>query len=150
MKKNVKEVYDYWTSKRYNFSFDSEILDACVNNLTPRELAVLDRGRETCEDSEALKEEFTYLMYKVFNRHNDIASRYSYIDEDGELVISERSSITELDISLETMKNCNQSCVYHIVDIQKETLPSLTFEAIAEVTAAILTFKKEHEDAGGD
>lgn len=150
MKKNVKEVYDYWTSKRYNFVFDSELLDACVNNLSAHETSILEKGKFACEESEALGEEFEFLMYKIFNRHNDIACRYSSIDGNGELVISEKSSITELDISLETMRNCNESCVYHIDDIQKDILPSLTFEAIAEVTAAILTFNEEHKNAGSD
>lgn len=150
MRKNAREVREYWSAKRYNFILDAELLDTAVSCLTPEELKVLDTGRDRCMESEALSEWHTYLMYKVFNRHNDLACGYSRIDTDGELVITENSSITELDISLATMRNCNESLIYRICDIAKEALPSLTFEAIAEVTAAVLAFNKEHSDADSD
>lgn len=149
MKKTVKEFYDYWNGKRLNFVFDSEILDVCVTHLLPHELKIVELGWEECVESEALNVQFTFLMNKIFNRHNDIASRYTRVEND-ELVITPRSSITELDISMSTYKNCNASCIYHIEDVQKDILPSLTFESIAELTGAILTFQKEHEDAGSN
>ena len=146
MKKAAQEFFDYWSGKRYNYTFDSEILDICVTNLSPHELKIAEMGWEECIESEALNTQFVFIMNKLFNRHNDIASRYTRI-EDGELVITERSSITELDISMSTLKNCNASCVFHINDVEKEILPSLTFESIAELTNAILTFKEENENA---
>lgn len=149
MRKAVKEFYEYWSGKRYNFIFDSELLDTCVKYLLPHELKIVEMGWETCLESEALNTQFVFLMNKLFNRHNDLASRYTRIEDD-ELFITERSSITELDISMSTYKNCNASCIYHIEDVQKDLLPSLTFESIAELTNAILTFKEEHSDAGSD
>ncbi len=150
MRKNAREVREYWSSKHYNFVLDAELLDASIGALTPQEIKILDKGRDECMQSEALTEQWLFLMYKIFNRHNDLASRYSTIDENGELCITSNSAITELDISYDTMRNCNASLIYKISDVTKGALPSLTFEAIAEVTAAILNFNEEHSDADSD
>lgn len=146
----MREIREYWEGKRYRFTLDAELLDISLKALDPQELAILQKGRDICKSSEALSEAWEFLAYKVFNRHNDIASRYTILGDDGELTITQDSAITELDISLATMKNCNQSCVYKISDICKDILPTLTFESIAEVTAAILAFNEEHKDATGD
>lgn len=146
----MREIREYWEGKRYRFTLDAELLDISLKALDPQEVAILQKGRAVCEESEALAEAWEFLAYKVFNRHNDIASRYTILGDDGELTVTEESAITELDISLGTMKNCNQSCVYKISDIRKDILPTLTFESIAEVTAAILAFNEEHRDATGD
>ena len=141
----MREIREYWENKRYKFALDAELLDISLKTLESNELTILQKGREVCEGSEALSEVWTFLAYKVFNRHNDIASRYTILGDDGELTITEDSAITELAISLETMRNCNKSCVYKISDIKKDILPTLTFEAIAEVTVAILAFNEEHK-----
>lgn len=146
----TREIREYWEGKRYKFALDAELLDISLKALEPQELAILQKGRDTCKESEALYEAWTFLAYKVFNRHNDIASRYTILDDSGELTVTEDSAITELDISLETMRNCNKSCVYKISDIKKDILPTLTFEAIAEITTAILAFNEEHSDAASD
>ena len=52
--------------------------------------------------------------------------------------LKENSSITELNIELKTLRDCNRNAVYHISDISKEILPALSFEAIADVTGAVI------------
>lgn len=131
MKLEVKNVKDYWTAQSSNFQLDSEILSDCVSALTDAECAVLTTG-------DATDEAFVFLVNKVFNRHNDVCNGVTVIS-DGAVEISSESSITELEISLDTLINCNRNCIYHIADVNKEILPALTFEAIAELTAAIIT-----------
>ena len=87
-------------------------------------------------------EDFLFMLNKAFNRHNDVCSGYTTVikDETGHYCVelTGQSSITELNIELSTLINCNRNCVYRINDITKEALPSLQFEAIADLTGAII------------
>lgn len=136
MNTKIKAVRDYWKAKNELFSLDTEVLTACVETLTEAEDTILVKY---IEDG-IVTDDLLFLMHKVFNRHNDVCCGVTVIEEDNEVVISDSSSITELDITLATMKDCNKHYIYHILDITKEMLPTITLEAIADVTAAVLRY----------
>lgn len=142
MNKVASEVRAYWEKVSPQFIFDPEVLEDCVNSLYESELAVLSKGSVAAKENGSDWEDYRFVMAKVFNRHNDVCGNSTVI-EDGVAVISKRSCITELDISLDTLTNCNQSCIYHIEDVNKPALIGLTFEAIADVTAAIIQYDME-------
>ena len=107
---------------------------ACNINFASHDEILLNGDSSTDEDQH---EEFIFVVTKVFNRHNDICSGVTEV-KDGDVIISENSSITELNIELKTLRDCNRNAVYHISDISKEILPALSFEAIADVTGAVI------------
>lgn len=142
MQKLIKEVRDFMSKEYYGLEFDTDVLTISINTLLPVEREILENG-----DSDANKEQhesYMFMVNKVFNRHNDLCSRRSIQLDDETIEITDRSSITELDITYATLVNCNHSDIFHIQDIQKEILSTLTLEAIADVTAAIIIFNAEH------
>ena len=145
MNKHAKIVKDYWMQKSNLFQFDSEVLDACVQTLTPDERGVLLLGDSKTDKFQ--HEDFVFVVTKVFNRHTDVCDKKTFIkiDDDGDMsyVITPRASITELNIDLATLENCNKHFIYHIDDARKEALPALDLQAIAELTRAIIEYNYE-------
>ena len=77
----------------------------------------------------------------MFNRHNDVCKgNTAIVKTKGNYVveITPQSSISELVIGPETLRDCNKADIYLIEDVNKEVLPTLSFEAIADLTSAIL------------
>lgn len=140
-----KEIKDYWYQQSPYFSWDSEVLNGVVDSLTETERDILKQGWEAVKSSgdAVLEETYLFTVHKAFNRHNDIICGYSYA-EGGEVICTAKSSITELDISPTTLRECNKNAFYHVNDIEKKLLPTLSFEAIADVTAAILLYNEQH------
>lgn len=143
----AKEIKDYWTKQSASFSWDAETLDLVAKSLSPEETEVLSKGRDACfaEDG-VVKERYLFAVNKAFNRHNDIICGYTGVADDGSLLVTERSSITELNIRIGTLINCNRNCVYHIRDFETTILPSMTLDAIANLTNAILEYNMTHSD----
>lgn len=135
MRKEVKVVRDYWATISPLFNLDTEVLVMSVDSLETVEREILLNGDSTTDEDQ--HDEFIFVVTKVFNRHNDICSGVTEV-KDGDVIISENSSITELNIELKTLRDCNRNAVYHISDISKEILPALSFEAIADVTGAVI------------
>lgn len=135
MRKEVKVVRDYWLSVSPLFNLDTDVLVTCINSLETVEREILLNGDSVTDDEQ--HEEFNFVATKVFNRHNDVCSGATKIEGD-DVLITEDSSITELNIELKTLRDCNRNAVYKIRDISKEVLPSLSFEAIADVTSAVI------------
>ena len=142
----AKEIKDYWMRQSASFSWDAETLDLVSKSLNPEEVAVLEKGRDKCfaEGGEA-KERYIFVVNKAFNRHNDIICHYTEVSNDGSLRITERSSITELNIRVDTLINCNRNCVYHINEFETTLLPAMTLDAIADLTNAIVMYNEEHK-----
>lgn len=141
----AKEIKEYWDRQSQHFSWDAETLDFVSQTLSKDEQDVLLKGRAWCHaDGGELWDEYLFAVTKAFNRHNDIICHYTTVDDDGSIIISKRSSITELGIKVSTLVNCNRNGVYHIGDIEKTQLPRLTLESIANVTAAIIVYNREH------
>ena len=138
MNKLVRAIKEFALREVGGVLLDTEVLDRCIATLTPYEREILELGDSTI--SKELHERYLFMLWKVFNRHNDVCSRNSWFISDEDVEITTKSSITELDISYDTLVNCNNNFVFRICDIQKELLPTLTLESIADVTAAILTF----------
>lgn len=136
MKKEIKVVRDYWKSQHDAFCLDTDVLTLSVETLTAEEQATLEQYAK----DEVMTDAVTFLMHKVFNRHNDICCGVTVINENNDVCLTVASSITELNIQLETLKDCNKHYIYHVQDITKEILPTLTLEAIADVTAAVLYY----------
>lgn len=144
MNKIAKEIKDYWFEQSHYFMLDTEVLDAIIPTLSTDETLILNKGRDACfKSSELEKAAYQYAVSKAFNRHNDVISGYTVIDGDA-VLCSEKSSITELDISIETLISCNKHCIYHVCDVEKDILPSLPFEAIADLTGAIISYNEVH------
>lgn len=145
MNKIAKEIRDYWNEQSPYFTFDVETLDAIVPTLSEDETLILQKGRECClkGDNQLNKDSYLYAVHKAFNRHNDVICGYTVL-EGSSVICSEKSSITELDISIDTLRNCNKNCLYHVSDVEKEILPSLTLDAIADLTAAIISYNATH------
>ena len=145
MKPTVKLVNDYWKRQYPLVNLDSVTLAECVAALTLEETGELVCWNGVTDpDAELL-----FILYKVFNRHNDVCAGATEIVKDkGVYVveISSQSSISELGISLSTLKSCNKACIYHIEDIDKTILPTLSFDAIADLTGAILQAETVVED----
>lgn len=136
MNAKTKAVRDYWKNKNELFRIDTEILTACVGTITTEEDATLEKYVRNGEVNDAV----ILLMHKLFNRHNDVSCGITVINEDNSVTISDASCLTELDITLDTLKDCNKHYMYHIDDITKDMLTTITFETIAEVTAAVLRY----------
>lgn len=138
MKPEVKCVRDFWSKKVQGCTIDTDVLSDCVSALTLEERALL---RLYAGQEQEPKAEVAFLLSKVFNRHNDVcAGRTAIVKTKGNSVveITSQSSISELAIGLDTLKNCNSAGIYLIEDVNKEVLPTLSFEAIADLTSAIL------------
>lgn len=150
MKPDVKKIKNYWLSKYPMLDFDSETLEAVYLSLTDKEKSLLrlwDGFRVPDDDT-------SFTLSKALNRHNDVCGGVTDLNYDkGQYVveITSKSSISELNITNETLRACNRSLIYHIEDINKEELPNLSFKAIAELTAAILEAESVSvdEDNGG-
>lgn len=146
MKKEIKVVRDYWKKRSEAFILDTDVLTLCIETLSDTEKAVLLNHSEDCTEHTP---EFIFVVNKVFNRHNDVCCGVTTFEEikgGYRIDITVASSITELDISLETLKNCNDNYIFHIQDISKEILPTLTLEAIADVTAAVITYNNNTDN----
>lgn len=140
MNKVAKEVRDYWLSQNGYFQLDSEILGLTVESLSEAEKMILGKGKDACRAADDRTwQEYLFVVNKAFNRHNDLITGATTIDGT-DLIITKKSSISELDISLNTLITCNRACIYHIEDVDKKLLPKLSFEAIADVTAAIIEY----------
>lgn len=150
MNRIAKEIRDYWDDQLPCFQWDSEILDLVSRTLTPEETEVLTKGRDACQAAEGKTwEQYLFTITKAFNRHNDIVCHYTTVGPGETLLCTSRSSITELNINISTLVNCNRNCVYHINDIEKTMLPRLTLESIADVTAAIIVYNAIHQNDVG-
>ena len=142
MNKIAREVRSYWFSQSPYLMWDPITLDNVIKTLSPHEMELLDKGVEDCDYTEM--DDYTFTMNRVFNRHNDIICGWTTI-EDGKVVCTEKSSITELDISLSVLKDCNRHCVYHVADVE-DTMPGFSFESAVELTAAIIKYNQTHSD----
>ena len=143
----AKEIKDYWMRQSASFSWDAETLDLVSKTLDPEEIALLEQGRDACfAVGGETKERYIFAVNKAFNRHNDIISHYTEVDENNKLHVTARSSITELDIRVSTLINCNRNCIYHICDFETTLLPSMTLDAIADLTNAIVMYNYTHAD----
>ena len=49
---------------------------------------------------------YNFVLHKVFYRHNDLCAGHSDIDDDGTVICSAQSGVTELDISMDTYDAC--------------------------------------------
>lgn len=137
MRPIVKRVKGYWKRRLPWLRFDTDTLSDCIEALTMEERATLSLW----DGMDSPTNEVAFLLSKVLNRHNDVCSGATAIVNDkGKYVVefTSRSSISELKIQYKTLTDCNKACVYHIEDISKEILLTLSFEAIADVTGAIL------------
>ena len=136
MSKFEKVVRDYWSEQSNFFTLDPEVLNVCIDSLSDEERNLLVKDNRNQSEEEL----FEFLQKKIFNRHNDICDGSTTVNDDGTIVVSSRSSITELDITLSTLNACNKGCIYHICDIEKSILPSMSFETIADLSSAIIIF----------
>lgn len=146
MKPIVKRVRDYWKRQMPLLSIDTDVMSDCVAALTMEERAQINLWDGLTEPDGDL----AFVLSKVLNRHNDVCCGSTVIVNDrGNYVveITPKTSISELDISLQTLRDCNKACIYHVEDIDKEILPTLSFEAIAELTGAIIAADQVEPDA---
>lgn len=135
----AKSVRDYWCAGFRRTILDPEVLQICIDNLEPYEIDLLEKGVAVCAESDALKESFDFLLKKIRNRHNDISSRCTLVDEDdGTLLFSNSTCVSELQIHPDTYDECVEHSLTRIRDITKEALVLLSFNAIADVTAALV------------
>ena len=142
----AKEIKEYWSRKSRNFQFDSETLDIVSKTMTPDEEELLHSGEDLCRSIGGdTWDKYLFTVNKSFNRHNDIVCRYTTVSPDGQLFITNHSSITELPIKVGTLAACNKNCIYHICDFEKDLLQSLSLAAIADLTSAIVVYNSEHE-----
>ena len=130
----VKKVRDYFTEKSNLLMIDSEQLERAVDSLKPEEYAILQSNDDPDYGP------YDFVLHKVFYRHNDFVAGVSDLDEDGNIMCSALSAITELDISYDTYQACYDEGYIHIEDIDKDDFPSFSFEVIADLTSAIIEF----------
>lgn len=146
MKANAKEIKDYWGRQSPNYQWDAETLDFVVDTLSDAEREVLNMGYDVCKKcGDTTWETYILTVSKAFNRHNDLLCRYTTADENGNLTTSLNSSITELDINVRTLTNCNRAYIYHINDFSKSLLPKLPLETIADLTTALVKYNATHD-----
>lgn len=141
-----KEIKDYWYQQSPYFLWDAETLKETVDTLTDLERDVLSFGWDALKnrpDTDSDRSLYLFTVHKAFNRHNDIICQNTMV-VDGEIICTAKSSITELDISPATLIECNKNAFYHVEDIEKEQLPFLSLDAIADVTAAIILYNAQH------
>lgn len=139
MKAITMKVRDYFLGKSNLLSLDSVQLERAVESLSKEEYAILENGTDDSDPA------YDFVLHKVFYRHNDFVAGCSDLDDNGNMICSARSCITELDISAETYRACYDAGYVHIEDIDKEDFPGFAFEIIADLTAAIIRFECEHQ-----
>ena len=139
MKAITMKVRDYFLGKSNLLNIDSEMLEKAIESLTEEEYAILSSN-----DDPAYKP-YDFILHKVFYRHNDLCAGHSDVDEDGSIICSAQSGVTELGISMETYEACYAAGYLHIEDIDKEDFSDFSFEVIADLTAAIIKFEAEHQ-----
>ena len=138
MNKVAKAVQNYWARISPMLQWDSEVLSQCISVLSPEEVCILESDPGGV-DADLYK----LTMQRVFNRHNDICCGNTSIC-DNKLICTAKSSITELDIGYDVAKVCTKAAIYKIEDIEKPLLIGMTFEVIAELTAAIVIFNSKY------
>lgn len=132
-------VKDFYAKQSPLYEFDSVILNEVIESLTDSEKAKLKHLANSLDAAEDL--DVLFVVTKVFNRHNDVWSGYTKIEND-DIIISDNSSITELEIEPTTLIDCNRNCIYKIKDVESRYLPVLSLEAIADLTAEIVKFQQ--------
>lgn len=117
MKLTKMDVVEYYAKMNKGLSFDLDVLEQVVDSFpTP------------------------VTMDTILNRHNDVITGRTIISG-GNVFITPRSSVTELDISKQTYDICRHSFVFHIEDINDNelcNLGSMRFDALAELTGAYI------------
>jgi hypothetical protein len=144
MNKIAQEIRNYWFTQSPFFILEPDVLDKVVQSLTDEEKKTIltgDEGKPTGD--QASQDAYLFAVHKAFNRHNDIITGATTVNN-GTVLCTEKACITELDISAETLKDCNKHCIYHICDVEKDILPGLSLEAIADLTAAIISYNETH------
>lgn len=137
-----KLISDYWRRQSPSIELDPQTLDWVVKSLTDEEREVLETGYGNLGHYE--RKAFIFTLYKVRNRVVDIQKGVTQMGENFEVITSQDSSITELDISLDTMNNCNQCLIYKLNDIVGDYIAGLELEAIAEVTGQVIIWNALH------
>lgn len=139
MNKYAKAVKDYFQKQSPLYRFDSEILELSVNTMSDTERALL---ASTIDDPDVETDPVVmFALYKAFNRHNDLYSHATVIDGN-DIIISDNTSITELNISPQTFIDCSKNCIYKIKDVEAQYLPVLPLESIADLTNEIVLFQQ--------
>lgn len=136
----AKAVKDYYHSQSPLYEFNSEVLNDVISSMDEKELKVLDPLVESLDAAEDIN--VLFVATKIFNRHNDLWSGATKIDDNGDIIISDDSSISELDIEPLTLIDCNRNCIYKIRDVEAQYLPVLPLEAIADLTGEIVKFQQ--------
>lgn len=139
MKAITMKVRDYFLSKSNLLNIDSVMLEKAIESLSEEDYAVLNSN----DDPEF--KPYNFVLHKVFYRHNDLCAGHSDIDDDGTIICSAQSGVTELDISMDTYDACYAAGYLHIEDIDKEDFSGFSFEVIADLTAAIIKFEATHQ-----
>lgn len=148
MRPEVKVVRDFWLKRNPYFNLDTDVLALCVESLKDDEIAVLSRSNVGTDD-----DDFIFVVNKVFNRHNDVCAGATEIEKQPNryvIKITSKSCITELDLSWATIQDCNANYIYHIEDIDREALPSLSFSTLCQLCGAIVDADRVelHSDDG--
>lgn len=141
----ARSVRDYWCSGRKRTVLDPVVLQTCIDNLEPYERQLLEKGVAVCAESDSLRESFDFLLIKIRNRHYDISSQCTIVDEDGHITYTDRSCVSELEIHPNTYGELVEHSLTRIRDVTKEALVLLSLDAIADVTAALVLWYTSHD-----
>lgn len=141
-----KSVKEYWSRGLVTYKFDPHVLQDVIDSLNSAEAKLLTKGEEVCEASDTLKNSFALLMKKILNRHNDVVCGATTIGEDGEITVSPRSCITELDIQLNTVTECEKVGMLRIGDVVLSKIVDMTLETVADLSVAMLLFMQGEAD----
>lgn len=126
-------VRDYWRGVSSLITLEPTVLQEAIDALEIYEKKLLDSHRKDSRE---------FMMHKVFNRHNDICDGNTVV-EFCDAIITTRSAISELDISLSTLLDCNKNGIYKIEDLTSESIKKLRPDSMREVDEALRKYAEE-------
>lgn len=140
MKTVCKKVRDYFNQKSNLLNIDAQALQKAVNSLSYVEQQLIEHS-----DIEHLTAMEDFIFHKAFYRQNDICAGCTDFDDEGNIILSAQSAITELEITLETYQELHELGCIEIDDVKKDEFPQLSLESLADLTAAILKFETNNQ-----
>lgn len=128
----VAKIYDELLSASI-WDCDYDLLDIVIKSFTPQELA------NALSDHEETK---FYAMQKIWYRYMDIKEGRSNLVNNVYIEITADSSITELDLTVETLKLLKQLGVSYLWQVSDAISEHLPYECAIDAASAIAILDK--------
>lgn len=137
MKVMLRNIKTYWTQKHNGATYDTDILRTCVESLT-------DKERELLHHYDPKNDDFIYAVMKVVSRHDDVVAGYTSIDDNLNVHITSKSALTEINVPIETLRNCRKRNIWRICEIDKASDKAISQETMSTLLQCFAEFHKKY------